>query len=134
MKARVEAIAAVLPQVRRYAQALTGSPERGDRYTRHFIDVVLADPGLVDGRDTKAQAFRVFHRACRGLTPVEDPPDCDARDAAPHERQIRLLVSLAGFPHSVAAGMIDAGARQELRSTMDPRSDRSSARVRTRGQ
>jgi hypothetical protein len=105
---RLDSLSRVLPYLRRYAQALTRSQDRGDRYVRHFIEVVLADPDLIDDDDdTLTQAFAVFHAVCRGLLPGHD---AGARDPGPMSpaRQLRLLASFGGFPPAVAAAIVGA--------------------------
>src|SRR5688572_16697006 len=39
-----EDIVRLLPYLRRYARALTGSQERGDRFVRLFLEVILQEP------------------------------------------------------------------------------------------
>lgn len=117
----------VLPYLRRYTRALTGTQERGDRYVRQFIEVVLADPELVPGKgDPKLETFRAFHQVCEGLEPASDPsavPDVDGdleRQIASLpalDRQILLLVSLEGFSVANAAvilGITAEDAREKL--------------------
>ena len=106
---RLNSLAGVLPYLRRYAQALTRSQERGDRYVRQFIEAVLADPDLIDDEDAMTQAFTVFHAVCRGLLPG---PGAGASDSGPMSpaRQLRLLTSFGGFPPAVAAAIVGARA------------------------
>ena len=54
MTKQSDAMIGVLPDLRRYARALTGSQERGDRYVRQFLEVVLSDPTLIEGTDASA--------------------------------------------------------------------------------
>jgi CheY-like chemotaxis protein/DNA-directed RNA polymerase specialized sigma24 family protein len=127
MTKQSDAMIGVLPYLRRYARALTGSQERGDRYVRQFLEVVLSDPKLIEGGDDlKAQVFTVFHKVCRGLDPADYPADDKAVDPAmerqiaalpPADRQMLLLVSLEGFPVAKAAAIIgipETEARDKL--------------------
>ena len=106
---RLDSLAGVLPYLRRYAHALTRSQDRGDRYVRHFIEVVLTDPDLIGDDDAMTQAFTVFHAVCRGLLPGHN---ADALDSGPMSpaRQVRLLTSFGGFPPAVAAAIVGARA------------------------
>jgi len=106
---RLDSLAGVLPYLRRDAHALTRSRDRGDRYVRQFIEVVLTHPDLIDGDDAMTKAFTVFHAVCRGLLPG---PDAGARDSGTMSpaRQLRLLTSFGGFPPAVAAAIVGARA------------------------
>lgn len=127
MTKQSDAMIGVLPYLRRYARALTGSQERGDRYVRQFLEVVLSDPKLIEGTDDlKARVFAVFHKVCRGLDPADYPVDDKAVDPAmerqiaalpPTDRQMLLLVSLEGFPVAKAAAIVgvpENEAREKL--------------------
>lgn len=117
----------VLPYLRRYTRALTGTQERGDRYVRQFLEVVLADPELVSGGgDPKLETFRAFHQVCEGLEPAAEPSaEMGADDELERQiaalpaldRQILLLVSLEGFSVANAAeilGLTADDAREKL--------------------
>src|SRR5512144_1826808 len=56
-----KAIIGLLPFVRRYARALTGSQTRGDNYVRLCLETILAEPGRMEGEDAKLQLFKAFH-------------------------------------------------------------------------
>ncbi|PWJ22057.1 response regulator [Jannaschia seohaensis] len=59
---RASRIAANLPYLRRYARALTGSQESGDRYAAATLEAILADSSALDGvPDDKTALFRVLH-------------------------------------------------------------------------
>lgn len=54
-------IAAELPFLRRYARALTGSQESGDRYAAATLEAILADRSVLDGRlSPRLALFRAF--------------------------------------------------------------------------
>ncbi|MGP6087389.1 response regulator [Antarctobacter jejuensis] len=56
------AIGTNLPYLRRYARALTGQQDSGDRYAAATLEAILADPGQYDSALTgKVALFRVFH-------------------------------------------------------------------------
>jgi len=117
----------VLPYLRRYTRALTGTQERGDRYVRQFLEVVLADPELVSGGgEPKLETFRAFHQVCEGLEPAaessaemgtDDEFERQIAALPPLDRQILLLVSLEGFSVANAAeilGLTADDAREKL--------------------
>ncbi|MBV2358386.1 response regulator [Thalassococcus sp. CAU 1522] len=55
-------IAANLPYLRRYARALTGQQETGDRYAAATLEAILSDRSLyADDLGPKVALFRVFH-------------------------------------------------------------------------
>lgn len=57
------AIAQELPYLRRYARALTGNQDAGDRYALATLEAIVADPACVP-RDVSAKVglFHTFHR------------------------------------------------------------------------
>ncbi|MBV7394230.1 response regulator [Mameliella sediminis] len=63
-----------LPYLRRYARALTGRQDSGDRYAAATLEAILNEPELYDGGVShKVALFRVFHAIwiSSGM-PVED--------------------------------------------------------------
>jgi DNA-directed RNA polymerase specialized sigma24 family protein len=110
-----EAVVEVLPSLRRYAGALTGSTDSGDRYVRQFLKVLLSAPNVLgpDG-DTKLQCFVLFHEVCCGLDPAKDamaPAGADWVDRRlasllPISRELLLLVHLEGFTAAQAARIV----------------------------
>ncbi len=85
-----DAIAAELPFLRRYARALTGSQETGDRYAAATLEAILADDEVFDRSATaKVALFKVFHGiwASSGA-PVDSGPD--APDGPESQAQRRL--------------------------------------------
>jgi CheY-like chemotaxis protein/DNA-directed RNA polymerase specialized sigma24 family protein len=109
-----------LPYLRRYARALTGSQERGDRYIRLCLEVLLKEPHRIsmDG-DIRQQLYGLFHdiwqpiagaelEGSLELLPSSKQRSVEARlDAlAPRERQILLLTSLEGFSIEAAAAVL----------------------------
>src|SRR5690554_6711011 len=76
-------IAAELPFLRRYARALTGSQETGDRYAAATLEAILADRTILAEDDTPRVAlFRAFHLVWSSSgTPVEpaSAPGLEAR-------------------------------------------------------
>nr|WP_110553684.1 response regulator [Pseudaestuariivita atlantica] len=55
-------IAKMLPYLRRYARALTGSQSSGDQYAVATLEAILADGNIFDRQlDTRTALFKVFH-------------------------------------------------------------------------
>jgi hypothetical protein len=134
---RSQPLVAVLPDLRRYARAVSGSLESGDRYLRQFLEVVLAAPDvLAAGGDTKLQCFTLFHQVCRGLDPSGDT--LPAASASWMERrlaslpsvprEVLLLVYLEGFPISHAAQIVGLSEPETRDHLLEARSTIKSAR------
>jgi CheY-like chemotaxis protein len=109
------AIATALPYLRRYARALTGSQDTGDRYAAATLEAILAEPavtGTVD--DARLGLFRAFHVVWSSSgAPVGEPDtrlsaQAQARMAhlTPHSREAMLLSAIEGFtPTEIGAIM-----------------------------
>jgi DNA-directed RNA polymerase specialized sigma24 family protein/CheY-like chemotaxis protein len=108
-----------IPYLRRYARALTGSQQRGDRYVRVCLEALLQEPHrLTSGGDMKLQLFTVFHDVWRIVDSAipETSDDGSAPETRlrqqlaslpPLDRQVLLLVSLEGFSVSDVASVLD---------------------------
>jgi DNA-directed RNA polymerase specialized sigma24 family protein/CheY-like chemotaxis protein len=122
-------IARHLPFLRRYARALTGSQERGDRYVRVCLETLLQEPERIrSDEDPRLQLYSVFHdvwAVVQSVAPeeVEDTgPGADRLQqglaALPAiERQVLLLVSLEGFSYEETA-LILGLEREEVRELL----------------
>lgn len=141
-------IGANLPFLRRYARALTGSQETGDRYAAATLEAVLAEAsvletGFGEAFDAKTRVklglFHAFHVVWSSAgAPLGEP---DSRFSAiaqahmitltPGSREVLLLGSIEGFIQSEIAaimGIDDASvtglhekALEEMKSTMSGR-------------
>ncbi len=124
-----ETVLALLPQLRRYARALTGSQMRGDTYVRLCLETILEEPARMRSPATKLELFRVFHDGWRAINrQPEDgcPPALAAIRRVEHglaelpsvERQVLLLTCLEGFSLTEAAGIVglDVGDAQTVLS------------------
>jgi CheY-like chemotaxis protein len=109
-----------LPYLRRYARALTGAQDRGDRYIRVCLEVLLKEPHRIssDG-DVRLQLYSLFHEiwtprpADEGVTSIVDLAPNPQRSVeakletlTPRERQVLLLTSLEGFSIKQAAEIL----------------------------
>jgi DNA-directed RNA polymerase specialized sigma24 family protein len=120
-------IARHLPFLRRYARALTGSQERGDRYVRVCLETILEEPGrIVPDEDPRLQLYSVFHDVWAVVQSVAPEDDGDASGAGGDslqqglaalpaiERQVLLLISLEGFSYEETAQILGL-ERDEVR-------------------
>ena len=120
-------IARHLPFLRRYARALTGSQERGDRYVRVCLETILEEPGrIVPDEDPRLQLYSVFHdvwAVVQSVAPEDDgDPDGAGGDSLQQglaalpaiERQVLLLISLEGFSYEETAQILGL-ERDEVR-------------------
>jgi len=133
MTLQAESMVRVLPYLRRYTRALTGTQERGDRYVRQFIEAVLAEPELVSGSgDAKLETFKAFHQVCSGLEPASDPSlapeggdelERQIASLPALDRQILLLVSLEGFSVANAAEVLGIAADDAREKLLQARLD-----------
>jgi CheY-like chemotaxis protein len=113
-------IAKRLPYLRRYARALTGSQESGDRHIRVCLEVLLKEPHRVslDG-DIRRQLYGLFHEiwtpypSSEGVTSImglasgaQRSVEAKLETLAPRERQMLLLTSLEGFSIKDAAAIL----------------------------
>ena len=130
-----DAVASMLPFLRRYARALTGSQKRGDEWVRLCVEVLREQPLGVDEYDTKQKIFTLFHRLRQPFAVLEERET--AADGVPGrlkaqlseipvlQRQMLLLTALEGFTVEDAARVLNvsrgeaeaalAEARNELR-------------------
>ncbi len=107
-------IAANLPYLRRYARALTGSQESGDKFVRATLEAALADEALkanmAEGRVPLYRAFTALWRsATSGISDTNGASGLHEGNAqarlssiTPLNRQALLLTTLEEFqPHQV---------------------------------
>lgn len=127
MMSDANSILELLPFLRRYARALTGSQTRGDNCVRLCLETILAEPGRMEGRDAKLQLFKAFHDAWRAVdTQIASPrrPERDSQlshglAALPSmERQVLLLAFLEEFSLEDTA-MIVGVTEREARALLD---------------
>lgn len=108
-----------LPYLRRYARALTGSQDSGDRYAEATLESILIDMSIFDSNVAPRVAlFRAFHLVWSSAgAPLGQP---DSRFSAiaqahmahltPHSREALLLHAIEGFHHSEIALIMDSDA------------------------
>ncbi|MFN3147162.1 MAG: response regulator [Paracoccaceae bacterium] len=102
-------IGAELPFLRRYARALTGGQDSGDRYAAATLEAILQDPGVFDrSAAPKAALFRAFHmiwastgaptaQTDEALSPLEAAALDHLSALTPNTREALLLSTIEGF-------------------------------------
>lgn len=108
-------IGANLPQLRRYARALTGSQQTGDRYAAATLEAILEDKRVFDATESPRIAlFQAFHLVWSSAgAPLGEPDSRLSRRAqehmatlTPNTREALLLHTIEGFrPDEIAAIM-----------------------------
>ncbi|MGO4909620.1 response regulator [Pseudorhodobacter sp. W20_MBD10_FR17] len=108
-------IGAHLPYLRRYARALTGSQETGDRYAAAALEAVLADISVLDvGGSVKTGLFHAFHVVWSSAGAPLGEPDTRFSEIAqahmaaltPGSREVLLLHSIEGFTEGEIAAIM----------------------------
>ncbi len=117
----VTLVAQHLPFLRRYARALTGSQETGDRYAVATLEALIADTEPLSGSDNsqaaKVALFKTFHAVWSSAgAPLGEP---DSRLSAraqnhlakltPNTREALLLHSIEGFGDTEIAQIMEIG-------------------------
>lgn len=125
-------IARYLPFLRRYARALTGSQERGDRYVRACLETLIEEPERIGAdADARLQLYSVFHdvwTVVQSVVPEDERPQeanltggdrlNQGLAALPAlERQVLLLISLEGFSYEETAQILGL-EREEVRTLL----------------
>jgi DNA-directed RNA polymerase specialized sigma24 family protein/CheY-like chemotaxis protein len=110
-------IVKLLPYLRRYARALTGSQQTGDQYVRIAIEAIIAEPDrMKNATDLRVELFRVFHDAwgifdraipADRVNGTDEPLGQQLAALPSIERQVLLLVSLEGFTTAEAAKILE---------------------------
>jgi CheY-like chemotaxis protein len=122
------AVAELLPKLRRYARALTGSQPSGDAYVGATLEALAADPAiLAQARDPRIGLFAAFSRiwnsaegSSRGEPVDADmPPDRHLVGLTPRPRQAFLLVAMEGFPEEAAAEILGVSVAELRRLVED---------------
>jgi CheY-like chemotaxis protein len=101
------AIGAALPYLRRYARALTGSQETGDRYAAATLEALLLDDaGLLAGRDPKVALFHAFHVVWASDTRLSAQAQSHMSGLTPNSREALLLHVIESFRHDEIAAIM----------------------------
>ena len=119
----------VLPFLRRYARALTGSQKSGDNYAIATLDAILRDrTPVLEAETIKEGLFRCFHAIWvstgRQLTADEEGDDVFQRAQAhlskltANTREVLLLNTIEEFPIDAIARIIDTD-EEEVAALLD---------------
>ena len=116
-------IGANLPYLRRYARALTGNQDTGDRYAAATLEAILEDGALFAGAgDPKVALFAAFHLVWSSAgAPLGDPDTNLSSMAQAHmtgltanTREALLLHTIEGFHHDEMAAILQTDADEVL--------------------
>lgn len=108
-------VGASLPYLRRYARALTGSQETGDRYAAATLEAILAERDFIGEMSSpKVALFRAFHVVWSSAGAPLGEPDGDLSARAQHHmaqltantREALLLHSIEGFTAQEVAAIM----------------------------
>ena len=110
-----QTVAKHLPFLRRYARALTGSQESGDRYVGVVLEVLLEDPTPLQEVDGRVALYRAFTKAWNSLAVNGQaepafatlPGEKRLIQITAKPRQAFLLTALEGFSEIDTASILD---------------------------
>jgi len=120
---RSDGVAANLPFLRRYARALTGSQDTGDRYAMATLEAILADDAaFARTGDPKVALFTTFHLVWSSAgAPLGLPDSRLSASAQAHmanltanTREAMLLHTIEGFPHGDIARIMQIDAQEVI--------------------
>lgn len=115
-----QAIGPHLPLLRRYARALTGNQESGDRYVAASLEAILQAPDEFPRNvEPRVGLYQIFQKIwAAAQAPFEAPRDAiDDREVithrrlaalTPRSRQALLLTAMEGFTREEAAAILEA--------------------------
>ena len=116
-----ETVGSLLPYLRRYARALTGSQTTGDNYAAATLEALLEDRSIFDADlDPKVALFRAFHVIWTSAgAPVAEDETAIGRSAqahmaklTPNTREVLLLYTIEGFPYRDIAAIMDISQQE----------------------
>jgi DNA-directed RNA polymerase specialized sigma24 family protein len=109
-------VAQYVPQLRRYARALTASQSAGDAYVAASLEALIADPAVIEQESAPRVAlYRLFTKIWnsisingeKGAPETKLPGDQKLANITPLPRQAFLLIALEGFSEAEAARILD---------------------------
>jgi DNA-directed RNA polymerase specialized sigma24 family protein/CheY-like chemotaxis protein len=116
-----QSVSQYLPFLRRYARALTGSQQSGDRYVAATLEALIEDPSVIKGvANQKVGLYRLF-TSIWGASPLAGmaeehheglPTEKRIAQITSQPRQAFLLVALEGFSEDEAAEVLDVPANK----------------------
>jgi CheY-like chemotaxis protein len=124
-----------IPYLRRHARLLTGTQEIGDEFVRLCLELVVAEPHWLEGKDLRVQLFRAFHAAwTRVHETISESAALGAVDLAQRvkgglaalpglERRTLLLVVVEGFTYEDTAAILGVSVDEVRHHAAKARSD-----------
>jgi len=117
-------IAPLLPHLRRYARALTGSQKRGDAYVRSLLEAIIADESILDRQlEPRVGLYHAFHAIWssadvdaaqpEGASDMEQVVSRRLSQMTPINRQALLLTAMEGLSR------LSLTLRRRLRRLLD---------------
>ncbi|THD72792.1 response regulator [Thalassobius vesicularis] len=96
-------VANLLPYLRRYARAMTGSQRTGDNYAAATLEALLSDRSVFEqGYSDKVALFRAFHLIWNSAgAPVSEPEDGLAGRAQSHMQKLTANTREALLLHTI---------------------------------
>jgi DNA-directed RNA polymerase specialized sigma24 family protein len=121
-----ETLAKHLPQLRRYARALSGNQASGDAYIAATLEALVEDPSVVEGhRNPRAGLYKAFTRIWNSIDVnaapepgMPNPADRYIVGITPAPRQAFLLTALEGFAEDETADILGVSV-PEVRQLVD---------------
>lgn len=119
-QARGTDVAEQLPYLRRYARALTGSQDSGDRYAAATLEAILADRSVLDSRHgARVALFRAFHSVWNSSGSLLSGPEPGAApNAAEEMAQARLAALTAQSREALLLRTIEEFRIEEVAQIM----------------
>lgn len=114
------AVSRELPYLRRYARALTGTTESGDRYVAALLEALIADPSQIQGdMSARVALYKIFSSIWNSV-PINGQGEpamghiADRRlaDIMPKPRQAFLLATMEGFAPAEVATILSVSTEE----------------------
>jgi CheY-like chemotaxis protein len=125
-----------LPYLRRYARALTGRQDSGDRYAIATLEAIVADRGVLsDGASPKVALFKAFNAIWASSGAPVSRPEGDSAEARAQSRladltkdsrEALLLRSIEGFSHEEIGEIMNISAEEAAELVSIARSEMAS--------
>ena len=139
MNSTSQAVLQQLPNLRRYARALSGSQFSGDAYVAATLESLIASPEVMQsGSSPRVALYRLFSKIWNSVPVNEEaeadsalpPPERHLTQITPRPRQAFLLVALEGFSEEEAAEVLDCDL-PTLRALVDESGRELAAEIAT---
>ena len=125
-KSQMADLGELLPFLRRYARALTGSQSSGDQYAIATLEAILSEPDVFDAElDAKTALFKVFHSiwSTTGAKVHSADEGGSAVEARAQERLARLTLNTR---EALLLHTIEQMGMEQIASVMNVTADEAS--------